>query len=84
MKNLRDASLHAQYDIVGRGLKAQMKYANKIGALFSLVLGDNEIQEGKANLKNMSTGEQIEVSLGDEFVSQFTSVYLDSKTGSPV
>jgi len=84
VKDLRDASLHAQYDIVGRGLKAQMKYANKIGALFSLVLGDNEIEENKANLKNMNTGEQVEISLGDNFVSQFTAIYLDGKTGSIV
>ena len=80
VKDLRDASLHAQYDIVGRGLKAQMKYANKIGALYSLVLGDNEINENKANLKNMNTGEQTEITLGEDFVSQFTAVYLDGKT----
>ena len=84
VKNLRDSSLHAQYDIVGRGLKAQMKYANKIGALYSLVIGDNEIDENKANLKNMTTGEQIEISLGDDFVSKFTAIYLDGKTGSPI
>ena len=84
VKNLRDASLHAQYDIVGRGLKAQMKYANKIGAQYSLVIGDNEIENSKANLKNMATGEQVEISLGDDFVSQFTAIYLDNKTGSPI
>lgn len=84
VKDLRDASLHAQYDIVGRGLKAQMKYANKIGAQYSLVIGDNEIEENKANLKNMTTGEQVEISLGENFVSQFTAIYLDNKTSSPI
>ena len=40
-----------------------MKYANKIGAAYTLVLGDNEIDNEKANLKNMETGEQSEVEL---------------------
>lgn len=84
VKALRESSFHAQYDIVGRGLKAQMKYANKIGALYCLVIGDNEIEENKAMLKNMTTGEQLEISLGDDFISRFTAVYLDGKTGSPL
>lgn len=50
-------------DIVGRSLKAQMKYANKIGAEYTLIIGDNEIDLGKAQLRNMQTGEQSEVSL---------------------
>lgn len=40
-----------------------MKYANKLGAHFTLVLGDNELQTGKAALKNMDTGEAREVDL---------------------
>ena len=40
-----------------------MKYADKIGARFSMVLGDSELESGKAALKNMSTGEQQEVEL---------------------
>ena len=40
-----------------------MKYANKIGAKLTLIIGDNEIAEGKAQLRNMSTGEQTEVAL---------------------
>lgn len=84
VKSLREASLHAQYDIVGRGLKAQMKYADKIGALFSLVIGSDEIEASSAKLKNMTTGEQLDISLGDDFVSRFTAIYLDTKTGSPL
>lgn len=40
-----------------------MKYANKIGAEYTLIIGDNEIDLGKAQLRNMQTGEQSEVSL---------------------
>lgn len=53
----------AESDIVGRSLKAQMKYADKIGARYTLILGDNELAEGKAQLKNMETGEQTTVEI---------------------
>ena len=48
----------AEYDIAGRGLKAQMKYANKINAKKMIVLGDNEVNSGTATIKNMFTGEE--------------------------
>jgi histidyl-tRNA synthetase len=41
VRDVRSASLYAQSDVAGRGLKAQMKYADKYGAQFSLVLGDS-------------------------------------------
>ena len=74
---LRKAGMYAEFDVVGRGLKAQMKYANKIGAKFSMVLGDDEIAGGSAKLKNMDNGEQSEISLEDEaFVKEFTAAKL--------
>lgn len=73
-KTLRDDGIWAEYDLAGRGLKAQMKYANKLGADFSMVLGSNEIESGKANLKNMETGEQTEISLGDSFLDDFSNI----------
>ena len=60
---LRQEGFSAQTDLCGRSLKAQMKYANKIGAAFTVVLGDSELESGKANLKNMATGQQTEVEL---------------------
>lgn len=65
---LRGEGFFAECDLMGRSLKAQMKYANKIGAKYSLVLGDNELAEGKAQLKNMATGEATLIPLGDGFV----------------
>ena len=44
-----------------------MKYANKIGAEYTLIIGDSEVDAGKAQLRNMQTGEQTEVEL-DSFV----------------
>ena len=54
-----------QTDICGRGLKAQMKYANKIGAKFSMVLGDTEVETGKARLKDMKEGVEKEINLSE-------------------
>ena len=78
---VRETGLGAQFDIVGRGLKAQMKYANKIGAKFSMVLGDNEIENAKAILKNMETGQQTEVSIDDAhvFIENLLSADLASE-----
>ena len=57
-ERLRGEGKYAECDIVGRSLKAQMKYANKIGAEYTLIIGDSEIESGKAQLRNMQTGEQ--------------------------
>ncbi len=64
-KELRDEGYKTETDICGRGLKAQMKYANKIGAKFTLVLGDNEVESGKASLKNMSNSSEKEINLNE-------------------
>lgn len=73
-KELRDEGFYVEYDIMGRGLKAQMKYADKINAEFVIVLGDNELETGIAKLKNMKTGEQTEIELGDKFIESFSSI----------
>lgn len=52
-------------DYLGRSLKAQMKYADKMGVKYTVVLGDNEIDEGVAKLKNMATGEAVDVKLDE-------------------
>ncbi|MCC8135905.1 MAG: histidine--tRNA ligase [Ruminococcus sp.] len=75
-RNLRECGYCAEYDLVGRGLKAQMKYANKIESLYTIVIGDNELAENKAKLKNMETGEETVISLGDKFTDDVDSVYI--------
>jgi histidyl-tRNA synthetase len=50
---LREKGIYAECDVVSRSLKAQMKYADKIGAKYVLVVGDNELENNKAILKNM-------------------------------
>ena len=62
-ERLRREGKYAECDTVGRSLKAQMKYANKIGAEYTLIIGDSEIDAGRAQLKNMADGSQTEVEL---------------------
>ncbi|MDU7338993.1 MAG: histidine--tRNA ligase [Clostridium sp.] len=73
VRRMRECSVFAQFDSCGRSLKAQMKYADKIGAAYTLVLGNDELQSGRGKLKNMKTGELIEISLKEE---TFASEYL--------
>lgn len=76
LRRVRECGLIAETDVVGRGLRAQMKYADKIGAKYSLVLGDNELNENKAKVKNMETGEQTELALDESFAEKFSVLNL--------
>lgn len=60
---LREKGVSAEKDHLGKSVKAQMKYANKLGAKYSIIVGDTEIAEGKARLKNMEEGTEAEVAL---------------------
>ncbi len=63
--DLRAKGVYAECDVVGRSLKSQMKYADKIGAGYTVIIGDNEIETGRAVLKNMKTSEQTEIKLDE-------------------
>ena len=63
VNDMRSENIKVDIDHMNRGLKPQMKYANKIGCKYTAVFGDNEISCGRVNLKNMATGEQTEVDL---------------------
>lgn len=76
-RDLRDYGYYAEYDVVGRGLKAQMKYANKIDSAFTIVLGDNELAENTAKLKEMKTGEEFSINIDDNFVDNFDAIYIN-------
>jgi len=75
---LRKSGMYAEFDVVGRGLRAQMKYADKLKAKFSLVLGDDELSGGTGRLKNMDSGEQVDIPLDtDAFTQSFIAAKLD-------
>ena len=81
INSVRLAGLSAETDVVGRGLRAQMKYADKIGARFSMVIGDNELEENKAEVKNMTTGEKTALALDDSFAESFSALHIADKFG---
>ena len=69
-QKLRESGISAETDVCGRSLKAQMKYADKAGASFVLVVGDNEIAEGSAELRDMRGGERVKVALTVENITE--------------
>jgi histidyl-tRNA synthetase len=58
LRELRGEGLPAAMDFEGRSLKAQMSLADRLSATFVVILGDQELAEGKAALRRMATGEQ--------------------------
>ncbi|MDO5560006.1 MAG: histidine--tRNA ligase [Oscillospiraceae bacterium] len=73
---LREEGYRVEYDLMGRGIKAQMKYANKLGALYTMVIGDNELEAKKAKLKNMQSSNETEIALDDKFTDNFSNEIL--------
>ena len=62
---LRKNGISAEFDHMQRSVKAQMKYANKIKAEYTVIIGDDEIDNNVCNLKNMQNGEQSQVATSD-------------------
>lgn len=62
---LRKNGVAVSIDTLNRNLKGQMKYANKLAARYSVVIGDDEIKKGVVTLKNMVSGEQKEINASD-------------------
>ena len=67
--DLRQLGVSTERDLVGRGLRAQMKHADRIGARFSAVIGDGELEAGMVKVKNMQTGEQMETALDAQAIA---------------
>lgn len=72
---LREGGVAVEFDVAGRGLKAQMKYADKLGARYVIVVGDSELETGMAKLKDMESGEASDIALDD---SLYTTLYNKS------
>lgn len=65
ISELRKKGIRCELDTRERNLKGQMKYANKLGASYTAVIGDDEVKSGEITLKNMESGEQIKVKRED-------------------
>lgn len=67
--DLRD-NISVQTNISSRSFNAQMKYANKINALYTIVIGEDEVNNNKCKIKNMQNGEAIEIELNADLISE--------------
>ena len=65
VNSLRAEGFCAEGDLMERSVKAQMKYADKIGAAYSCIIGDSELEAGEAVVKNMKEGTSEKVALED-------------------
>ena len=61
LHELRSKGIRAEMDTRERNLKGQMKYANKLGAAYTVVIGEDEVASGELTLKNMKNSEQTKV-----------------------
>ena len=88
----KNHGLNIEIDLMNRSLKSGMKYADKINANFTLILGDNELEKGTAVLKNMKNSKNTEIDLNDEktvlklidraFLDNLDFEALESNSGS--
>lgn len=71
VRQLRDHEIYAEFDHMDRSMKAQFKYANKLGAEYTAVIGEDELNQGIAKVKSMKDGIETSISLS-EIVEYFT------------
>jgi histidyl-tRNA synthetase len=64
-QELRAAGLQVALDLKGRSLKAQMREANRQNAPYTLIIGGNELEAEEATVKEMESGEQVDVPFDD-------------------
>lgn len=65
VNEIRSHGIIVETDYMDRSVKAQMKYANKLGAKKTVVIGTDELEKGRANVKDMETGELTEAALDE-------------------
>ena len=71
VRRLREHDIYAEFDHMDRSIKAQFKYANKLGAEYTAVIGEDELNKGVAKVKSMKEGVETEVALS-EIIEYFT------------
>jgi len=72
LQKIRNAGLSADMDYSGGSLKSQMRIANKIGARYTVIVGEEELSKNMVILRNMQTKEQKEIKI-DNIINELTS-----------
>ena len=80
---LRDAEIRTQIHAEQKKFKQKMNYADKIGVPFAIFLGEEEIKEGVAAVKNMRSGEQVKLPY-DEVVKHIDAAMVELRKGTPI
>ena len=62
-QQLRAHDIYAEIDLMGRSMKGQMKSANKLFADYAVIIGEDELAQGQAQVRNMAAKEQVSVPL---------------------
>lgn len=65
LKELREKGLKAQMDIMGRNIKNQFKYADRIKAKKTVIIGQDELESGAYAVKDMATAQQVIIPASD-------------------
>jgi histidyl-tRNA synthetase len=73
LSRLRSANIRADRDYNGRSMKAQMKYADKLGAQVVVLIGEDEVKRGIFTIRNMNSREQVEAE-ADRLISVIKSM----------
>lgn len=73
VNTLRQVGISAESDHLQRSIKAQMKYANKIGARYSVIIGESELEEKNLKLKEMESGNEVTIPM-EQFVQAFKNM----------
>ena len=85
-RELRDDGVRAECDVVGRSVRAQMKYADKLKAKFSVMIGDSELETGKVQLRDMQaedkSAEPVMLDLDDSFKGCFNAMLIAKQLGA--
>lgn len=64
-REMRQKGIVAEMDTLARNIKGQFKYADRLNARYTLVIGDNELDKGVVSLKDMAASSQREVAIED-------------------
>lgn len=75
---LREKGVMTYMDLQEKSLKGQMKQAGKVQSIYAVIIGENEIGQGKATVKHMQTGEQSEISFSQvaDYISRTNSINI--------